>query len=106
LPSVIDPSGGMDNLPTVIMEAMATGLPVVSTTVGGIPEMIVDNETGLLVPPADPEALSRALEKIIVDLPLARRLGENGRKRAGELFSIEKNARSLIQLIEGIADSS
>jgi len=53
LPSVIDPDGGMDNLPTVIMEAMATGLPVVSTNIGGIPEMIIENETGFLVQPSD-----------------------------------------------------
>jgi colanic acid/amylovoran biosynthesis glycosyltransferase len=103
LPSVVDPEGGMDNLPTVIMEAMATGLPVISTAIGGIPEMIVANETGLLVPPANPDAVARALETVIVDLPLARRLGENGRKRAEELFSIEKNARSLVRLIEEVA---
>ena len=103
LPSVIDPEGGMDNLPTVIMEAMAASLPVISTSLGGIPEMIVENETGLLVPPADPSALARAMEKLIVDLPLAQRLGENGRKRAEELFSIEKNAGALVRLIERVA---
>jgi colanic acid/amylovoran biosynthesis glycosyltransferase len=103
LPSVIDPEGGMDNLPTVIMEAMATGLPVISTPIGGIPEMVVDNETGFLVPPGDRVALAHAIEKIIVDLPLAGRFGENGRQRAEELFSIEKNARSLVSLIEQVA---
>ena len=102
LPSVVDPEGGMDNLPTVIMEAMAAGLPVVSTAIGGIPEMIIENETGFLVSPSAPAALAHALGKVIVDLPLARRLGENGRKRAEELFSIEKNARSLVRLIEQI----
>jgi glycosyltransferase involved in cell wall biosynthesis len=105
LPSTIDPGGGMDNLPTVIMEAMATGLPVISTAIGGIPEMIVENETGILVPAGDAAALARAIEKVIVDLPFARQLGENGQKRAGELFSIEKNARSLIRIFEELADS-
>lgn len=105
LPSTIDPDGGMDNLPTVIMEAMATGLPVISTAIGGIPEMVVENETGILVPAGDAAALSRAIEKVIVDLSFARQLGENGQKRAGELFSIEKNARSLVRIFEELADS-
>ena len=95
LPSVIGPDGGMDNLPTVIMEAMATGLPVISTAIGGIPEMVVENETGVLVPAGDAGALARAIEKVIIDLPLARHLGENGHQRACELFSIETNVRQL-----------
>ncbi|HAK05788.1 MAG TPA: colanic acid biosynthesis glycosyltransferase WcaL, partial [Spartobacteria bacterium] len=105
LPSVIDPDGGMDNLPTVIMEAMATGLPVISTAIGGIPEMVVENETGILVPPGDAGALAHAIEKVIVDLSFARQLGANGHRRAGELFSIEKNAQSLIRIFEELADS-
>ena len=99
LPSAIDTTGGMDNLPTVIMEAMATGLPVISTPVGGIPEMVVQDETGALVPARDSSALARAIEKVIMDLSLARHLGENGHKRANELFSIEKNVRELLATI-------
>jgi len=99
LPSAIDTTGGMDNLPTVIMEAMATGLPVISTPVGGIPEMVVQDETGALVPAGDSSALARAIEKVIMDLSLARHLGENGHKRANELFSIEKNVRELLATI-------
>ena len=99
LPSVIDATGGMDNLPTVIMEAMATGLPVISTPIGGIPEMVVQNETGMLVPAGDSSALASAIERVIADLSLARRLGENGYKRANELFSIEKNVRELLATI-------
>src|SRR5216117_4413338 len=60
LPSVVDAHGGMDNLPTVIMEAMATGLPVISTDVAGIPEMVVQNETGFLVGPGDALRLAGA----------------------------------------------
>src|SRR5262249_9256557 len=63
LPSVIDSDGGMDNLPTVIMEAMATGLPVVSTNIGVIPEMVIENETGFLVQPGDAAAMAVAIEK-------------------------------------------
>jgi colanic acid/amylovoran biosynthesis glycosyltransferase len=105
LPSVRDALGGMDNLPTVIMEAMASGLPVISTPIGGIPEMIVENKTGFLVSPGNPDALARAIEGVIVDLPLARQLGEEGRKRAEELFSIEENARALVRLIEAAAST-
>jgi glycosyltransferase involved in cell wall biosynthesis len=99
LPSVPESEGGMDNLPTVIMEAMATGLPVVSTTIGGIPEMVVDNETGFLVQPEDAAALAGAIEKITNDRSLGQRLGRAGYERAQKLFSIEKNARQLCALI-------
>jgi colanic acid/amylovoran biosynthesis glycosyltransferase len=99
LPSVIDPEGGMDNLPTVIMEAMSTGLPVVSTNIGGIPEMVIENETGFLVEPGDAVAMADAINKIIGDTSVARRLGQSGYERAGTLFSIEKNVRELCMLI-------
>jgi colanic acid/amylovoran biosynthesis glycosyltransferase len=100
LPSVIDVDGGMDNLPTVIMEAMAAGLPVVATAIGGIPEMVIQNETGFLVPPGDAGALADAIERLFDDIGLAQRLGEGGFQRAKELFSIEKNVRSLLALID------
>ena len=99
LPSVIDPEGGMDNLPTVIMEAMATGLPVVSTNIGGIPEMVVENETGLLVQPGDGVAMAEAINKIIGDASAAERFGQSGYARAQRLFSIDKNVRELCALI-------
>jgi glycosyltransferase involved in cell wall biosynthesis len=99
LPSVIDPDGGMDNLPTVIMEAMATRLPVVSTTIGGIPEMVVENETGFLVQPGDALVLADAIEKVVDDRLLAQRLGRAGYERAHELFSIERNVHELCALI-------
>lgn len=99
LPSVIDPDGGMDNLPTVIMEAMATGLPIVSTNLGGIPEMVVENETGFLVQPGDVESMADAIQNLISDCSLAERLGQSGYDRAQALFSIEKNVRDLCALI-------
>jgi glycosyltransferase involved in cell wall biosynthesis len=99
LPSVPEPDGGMDNLPTVIMEAMATGLPVVSTRIGGIPEMVIDNETGVLVEPHDVVGLAGAIEKVTNDRSLGERLGQAGYERAQRLFSIEKNVRELNKLI-------
>ncbi|HWH90989.1 MAG TPA: glycosyltransferase family 4 protein [Candidatus Binatia bacterium] len=99
LPSVPEAEGGMDNLPTVIMEAMATGLPVVSTRIGGIPEMVIDNETGFLMRPDDPVALADAIEKVINDRSLGQKLGQAGHERAQKLFSIEKNVRDLCALL-------
>jgi len=101
MPSVVDPDGGMDNLPTVIMEAMAAGLPVVSTSIGGIPEMVIQNETGFLVSPGDAAALAGAIEKMINDRLLARKLGQAGHERAQRLFSIENNVRALCALLPG-----
>ena len=99
LPSVIDADGGMDNLPTVIMEAMATGLPVVSTNLGGIPEMVIENETGFLVQPGDAVAMADAIETVINDCSSAARLGHSGHERARALFSIEGNVRELCALL-------
>jgi glycosyltransferase involved in cell wall biosynthesis len=104
LPSVVDPEGGMDNLPTVIMEAMATGLPVVSTNIGGIPEMVIENETGFLVQAGDAVAMAEAIHEIIGDPSVAQRLGQSGYERARTLFSIDKNVRDLYALVTGRGD--
>src|SRR6516225_2200175 len=99
LPSVIDPDGGMDNLPTVIMEAMATRLPVVSTNIGGIPEMVIENETGFLVQPGETVAIADAIERVVNDCSLAANLGHSAYERARTLFSIKQNVRELCALI-------
>lgn len=99
LPSVIDRDGGMDNLPTVIMEAMASGLPVVSTNIGGIPEMVIENETGFVVQSGNTAAMAAAIETVIDDASLAAKLGHSGYERAKTLFSIENNVRELCALI-------
>jgi colanic acid/amylovoran biosynthesis glycosyltransferase len=95
LPCTREADGAMDNLPTVIMEAMAAGLPVISTPLGGIPEMVVDELNGALVPDRDPSALAAALERLLDDPQRARQLGERGRQLAREKFSIEESARKL-----------
>ena len=98
LPCRIDPDGAMDNLPTVIMEAMASALPVVSTDVGGIAEMVRHDETGLLVAQNDPAATAGALGQMMSDIERARSFGRRGRERAEEIFSIEKNVGALREI--------
>ncbi len=69
------------------LEAMAHGRPVVATGVGGLRDLVVDGETGLVVPPRDPAALRAALERLLAEPELRRRLGQAGRERARERFS-------------------
>jgi glycosyltransferase involved in cell wall biosynthesis len=99
LPCTTESGGGMDNLPTVIMEAMAAGLPVVSTPVAGVPEMVQPGVTGELVTPHDPVALADAIQRIVSEPELARRLGAAGRQLAAERFSIGSNVRSLAAIL-------
>ncbi len=91
--------GGSDNLPTVIMEAMAASVPVVSTKIAGIPEMVDDGETGRLVAEHDPAAFADALAIFLTDAALAARSGANGYVRAKEKFSIANTATALARLL-------
>lgn len=75
-----------ESAPMVISQAMCAGLPVVSTRVGGIPEMITEGQTGWLVPPADEAALERAMRRLIADPELRMRLGKNARSTAMERY--------------------
>jgi glycosyltransferase involved in cell wall biosynthesis len=84
--------------PVSVLEAMAAGLPVVASRVGGVPEQVVDGETGLLVDPGDPEPLAAALERLTDDPALRRRLGAAGRARAEERFDLEPFRRAHLEL--------
>ncbi len=84
LPSLWEPFG------IVLLEAMANGLPIIATTVDGIPDVVIDNETGLLVPPADAQALAGAIVHLLERPALARAMGERGRERCRREFSIER----------------
>jgi colanic acid/amylovoran biosynthesis glycosyltransferase len=103
LPCIAEVGGGMDNLPTVVMEAMAAGLPVVSTALAGVPEMVQEGVTGFLVPERQTVALADALRRLLADPALARSLGEAGHERAAQLFAIEKSARALRNLFAQFA---
>ncbi|MCP4660159.1 MAG: glycosyltransferase family 4 protein [bacterium] len=81
LPAVHDPQGNVDGLPNVILEAMASALPVVATRISGIPLAIDEGEEGLLVPEQDSAALGKALLALLRDLDKARAMGECGRRR-------------------------
>jgi glycosyltransferase involved in cell wall biosynthesis len=89
-----------EGLPMSILEAMAAGLPVVASNVGGVPELVADGETGLLVPPGDPQALAAALRRLVENEDLRRRLGARGRERAKELFDLPRFRQAHVALYE------
>ncbi len=82
LPAVHDPSGNVDGLPNVILEAMASGLPVVASGISGIPLAVVDGETGILVEEGDAAALAGALGRLVREPGIGREMGARGRERA------------------------
>jgi colanic acid/amylovoran biosynthesis glycosyltransferase len=97
LPCVTGTDGDRDGIPNVILEAMAMGVPVVSTRHSGIPEAIEDGISGLLVPPKDAWALAYALRRLIHDEPLRERLGRNSRKKIVEMFDVRRNVEVLLE---------
>ncbi len=88
-----------------VIEAMAFGLPVVATTAGGLPELVRDGETGILVPPGDPHALSEALLHLLRDRPLAHRMGQAGRRWVLERFTPDTVARTMLCVYGGAVQS-
>lgn len=90
-----------EGMPLVVLEAMEAGVPVVASQVSGIPEVVVDGETGWLVPPEEPEALAQALEAVLSDPGEARRRGAAGRKRIEERYRPAHAAAAWRAAIEG-----
>jgi glycosyltransferase involved in cell wall biosynthesis len=99
VPSHIEPLGN------ATLEAMAAARPVVGSRVGGIPEMIVDGVTGLMVPAHTPEALADALGRLIGDPTRARMLGQAGRDRAASVFSVQAHAARLGEIYRAVVAS-
>lgn len=102
-PCVVGDDGNRDGLPTVLLESLAVGTPAVSTPVTGIPEAIVDDRTGLLVPEGDAAALADALQRVLDDPARARRLADLGRALVEERFDVRRNAASLLDLMTAAA---
>jgi L-malate glycosyltransferase len=91
-----------EGLSSAILSAMASSLPVIATDVGGIPELIRDGDNGLLVPPANPEALARAIESIADNGPERVRMGRRGRIRMEEQFTLERKIQKSENLFHSL----
>lgn len=100
LPAIVDSRGDTEGLGVVLIEAMSHGKPIVASRIGGIVDAVEDGETGLLVPPNDPEALADALLKLLEDPGLAVKFGGNGRGRARRLFSWERIVEQHLEVYE------
>jgi glycosyltransferase involved in cell wall biosynthesis len=91
-----------EGLPLSIIEAMLSGLPVIATTVGGIPEEIIDGRTGYLIQPKDSTLLADAIIKLLKDKSLSQKMGQEGRRSALSKFSKNKMIESTLDLIEDL----
>jgi glycosyltransferase involved in cell wall biosynthesis len=104
LPAVVDARGDTEGLGMVLLEAMTYRLPVVSTPLGGITDIVTDGETGLLVPPNDASALARAITTLMTDKPLAARLANAGQQYAEQHFGWDGVLAAWRRLYAGLDD--
>ena len=93
-----------DCMPMALIEAMASGLAVVATNTGAIPELVLDGVTGILIPPSDPNALAGAVLSLLDDPTRLRAFAAAGRSRAERLFCAERNSRALIDTVKQVVD--
>lgn len=98
LPCVVAKNGGRDISPNALLEAMAMELPVISTTISAIPEIVEDGVSGILVPPHDAPGLAAAVKQLSGDPCLRRRLGTQAREKVERQFDIVKNTGELVKL--------
>ena len=94
-----------DCFPLVLIEAMQYSLPIVSTFEGGIPDIVVDSETGFLVPQRDAVALADKLEILIKNPELRKQMGEAGRKKYEEEFTLERFENRLVEILKSVISS-
>lgn len=102
LPCVVAADGDRDGIPNVLLEAMASGVPVVSTPVSGIPEVIRSETEGLLVSPNSPAGLADALDRLLDSAELRERLALAARAKIETCFSIERNSRQLLSVFQRV----
>lgn len=88
----------MESCPMVILESWAAGVPVIATNVGGIPELVVEKETGFLIPPKDPQAIAEAVEYVNENPETVRKVVENAGRVVRERFDYRENARQFVKL--------
>ena len=93
----------LEGVPSAVLEAMATGLPIVATAIGGVVDIIQESVTGLLVPADDSERLAAALGRLAVNGALRIDLGSHARTRAIEFFTLDKTTSGLIDLYSNLA---
>lgn len=99
LPSIIEPTGFMEGIPVVLMEAMAVGLPVVASRLSGVPELVRDGEAGLLAEQGDPRSLGSALELTLSDPAATGRRVAAARRLIERDFDVRTSARQLAELL-------
>ena len=87
LPAIVDSKGDTEGLGVVLIEAMELGLPIVASDVGGIPDVVIDGESGILVPEKDPVALANAFKRLAADPSLTEHLLAGARKRINDCFT-------------------
>lgn len=105
LASVVAPNGDRDGIPVVMLEAGAQGLPLVSTNISGIPEVVRPHQTGLLVPPADADALAEAILQLAHSPSLRQLLGKNAQSLVQTEFDIDGCTRRLVEIFQGVVHS-
>lgn len=103
LPSIVASSGQMEGLPVALMEALACGVPVVTTRLSGIPELVADGETGLLAEPGDVAGLADALERVLAEPDAARARAVRGRAKVEQEFDIQASSARIAELLRGHA---
>ena len=97
-------SSRSEGMPMSVLEAMASGVPVVASAVGGLPELVADEESGLLVEPGDPQALAAAISRLVEDTALRQRFAAAGHARARQLFDPERWRREHVDLYRRLLD--